>query len=103
MQNIYHSHDDTNALNAFWKLLDAYVRTILIDYEDYRRDCSRDHRFQLEQIHALYQQSRFQGYSLNYRFDDGEQLELFLRLKLIEAQRTEAVKRFEVDRFVSPV
>jgi hypothetical protein len=79
------------------KLIDSYARTILIEYQQYRRDCFRDEVLQLEQIHAIFHLSLFQGYSLQYKLEDGEQLELFLKLNSLSAIQSNQVKRFEVN------
>ena len=84
-------------MNNIFKYLDLYARTILIEYQQYRRNCFRDENFQLEQIHSIFQLSLFQGYSLQYKFDDGEQLEVFIKLNLLAAIRSNQVRRFEVN------
>ncbi|CAF3656877.1 unnamed protein product [Adineta steineri] len=96
LQNIYHFNDDTNNLTNVLKLIDLYARTLLIDYQQYRRDCFRDDKFHLEQIHFIFQLSIFQGYSLQYKFNDGEQFELFIKLNSLTAQHSNQIKRFEV-------
>jgi hypothetical protein len=83
-------------MNSFWKLLDAYARTTLIDYQEYRRYCLNNVQIQLQQIHWIYQMSHFQGYSIVYRFDNNEQVELFIRLMSLDSQRSTNVTRFEV-------
>jgi hypothetical protein len=70
---------------------------MLIEYQQYRRDCFRDDTIELEQIHLIFQLSIFQGYSLQYKFNDGEQFELFIKLNSLGAIRSNQVKRFEVN------
>jgi hypothetical protein len=69
----------------------------MIDYQQYRRHCFRDDTLQLEQIHFVYQSSIFQGYSLQYKFYDGEQYEVFIKLNTLGAIRSNEIKRFEVN------
>jgi Iap family predicted aminopeptidase len=97
LQNIYHSNDDTTELDNVLKLIDSYARTIMIEYQEYRRYCFRDDTLQLEQIHLIYQSSIFQGYSLQYKFHDGEQYEVFIKLNTLGAIHSNQIKRFEVN------
>ena len=97
LQNIYHSTEDLTTLNHALKFLDAYARNRLSDYQEYRRNCFRDDHLHLTQIHLIYQASIFQGYSFLYQFRDGEQVELFIKLNLLTAIRSNQVKRFEVN------
>ena len=84
-------------MNSVLKLLDAYARTMLIEYQDSRRRCfGDDDTLQLEQIHSIYQMSTFQGYSFGYQFNDQERLEVLINLNSFEATRAKDVKRFEV-------
>ena len=101
LQNIYHSTDDLTTVNHALRFLDSYARTTLIDYQQYRRSCLRDDHLHLAQIHQIYQASIFQGYSFLYQFRDGEQVELFIKLNLLTAIRSNYVKRFEVN-FLNP-
>ncbi|CAF0959935.1 unnamed protein product [Rotaria sordida] len=96
LQNIYHINDDTNNLNNVLKLIDSYARTILIDYQEHRRNCFRDDTIQLEQIHSVFQLSLYQGYLLQYKFNDGEQIELLIQLNLLTTINSKQVKRFEI-------
>jgi hypothetical protein len=70
---------------------------MLIEYQQYRRNCYRDDNLQLEQIHLIYQSSIFQGYSLQYKFHDDEQFELFIKLNSLGAKYSNELKRFEVN------
>ena len=83
-------------MNSVLKLLDAYARTMLIEYQDSRRRCFGDDTLQLEQIHSIHQMSTFQGYSFGYQFNDQERLEVLINLNSFEATRVNDVKRFEV-------
>ena len=97
LQNIYHSNDQPANLNDLLKIMDSYARTMMTEYQQNRRLCLRDDTLLLEQIHLIYQSSIFQGYSLQYKFPDGEQLELFMKLNTLGAIRSNLVKRFEVN------
>ncbi|CAF3311576.1 unnamed protein product [Rotaria sp. Silwood2] len=96
LQNIYHINDDENNLNKLLKLIDSYARTILIDYQEHRRNCFRNDTIQLEQIHSIFQSSLYQGYSLQYKYNDGEQIEILIRLNSFTTINSQQVKRFEI-------
>jgi len=86
-----------NNLNNALQIIDSYARTVLIEYQQYRRHCFRDDTVRLEQIHSVFELSIFQGYALQYKFKDGEQFEVFIKLNSIGAIRSHQVKRFEVN------
>ncbi|CAF3556624.1 unnamed protein product [Rotaria socialis] len=96
LQNIYHSNYEADSLNNVLKLIDTFARTILTDYQQHRRNCFLDDSIYLEQIHSIFESSLFQGYSLQYKFNDGEQFELLMKLNSLTTIRSEQVKRFEV-------
>ena len=97
LQNIYHSSDDRHRLDDVLKVIDSYGRTALVGYQQYRRDCFRDNTIELEQVHLIFKLSVFQGYALQYKFNDGEQFELFIQLKSLDSIRSNQVKRFDVN------
>ena len=99
-QNIFHINDGTNILNNILKLLEAFVRTRLIESENSTRNCFDDGNYQLEQIHLIYEKSIFQGYSFEYQFSHDEHYQVFLRLNLLQANLSASLKRFEVNRDV---
>jgi hypothetical protein len=45
----------------------------------------------------VFELSIFQGYALQYKFNDGEQFEVFIKLNSLGAMRSNQVKRFEVN------
>lgn len=96
LQNIYHKDIETDNLNNVLKLFDTYARIILVDYQQHRRNCFRDDTIYLEQIHTVFDNSLFQGYSLQYKFNDGEQFELLMKLNSVTTINSDDVKRFEV-------
>lgn len=81
------------------KLLDSFARTILIDYQQIRRNCYLDNSIQLQQIHSVFESSLFQGYSLQYKFNDGERIELFIKLNSLSVVHSNEIKKFEVKIF----
>lgn len=96
LQNIYHSDDENSRLNEVLKYLDAFVRTTLIENENRARPCFDRTIYRLIQVNKIYQKSLFQGFSFEYEFAYQYNYEIFVRLNLLQSNRSDSVKRFEV-------
>ena len=93
LQNLYHPIDGIEKLSAVLKLFDLYARSKLVK-------CFQNENLQLEQVHAVFQSSVFQGYSLQYKTNQEEQIELLISLNSLHATLSHDVKRFEVGHLI---